>query len=67
LWFFLFPRLKRAIEDHHYSDIQASKKPWQKLRSIPESAFWSCLSDLQKCWQWCIDAGGDYFEGDKQQ
>jgi histone-lysine N-methyltransferase SETMAR len=65
---FLFPQLKRAMKDHHYADIQAIKTAvTEQLHSIPESAFQSCFNNLKKCWQWCIDAGGDYFEGEKQQ
>jgi hypothetical protein len=56
------------MKDHHYADIQAIKTAMtEQLHIIPESAFWSCFNNLQKCWQWCIHAGGDYFEGDKQQ
>jgi hypothetical protein len=65
---FLFPRLKRAMKDHRYAEIQAIKTAMtEQLHSIPESAFRNCFSGLQKCWQQCICAGGDYFEGDKRQ
>jgi hypothetical protein len=56
------------MKGHCNADIQTIKTAvTEQLHSTPESAFWSCSSDLQKCWQQCIDAGGDYFEGDKQQ
>jgi hypothetical protein len=36
-----------------------------ELTAILKAAFISSFQDLQKCWQQCIDCGGDYFEGDR--
>jgi hypothetical protein len=37
-----------------------------ELTGIPKEIFTSCLQDLQKRWQQCIDFGGNYFEGDRK-
>jgi hypothetical protein len=37
-----------------------------ELTGIPKEAFTSCIQDLQKRWQQCIDCGGNYFEGDRK-
>jgi hypothetical protein len=37
-----------------------------ELTGIQKEAFTSCFQDLQKCWQQCIDWGGNYFEGDRK-
>jgi hypothetical protein len=37
-----------------------------ELTGIPKEIFTSCFKDLQKRWQQCIDCGGNYFEGDRE-
>jgi hypothetical protein len=34
------------------------------LNTFPERDFQDALKKLQKSWEWCIRAEGDYFEGD---
>jgi hypothetical protein len=52
------------MKGHHCADIQVIKTTvTEQLHSIPESAFWSRFSDLQKRWQRCIDAGETISKG----
>jgi hypothetical protein len=56
-------KAKRRRDDN-IEAIQAAAT--MELTGIPKEAFISCFQDLQKCWQQCIDCGGNYFEGDRK-
>jgi hypothetical protein len=36
-----------------------------ELHAIPEKAYQDCFQKWQWRWEWCINAGGEYSEGDK--
>jgi hypothetical protein len=36
-----------------------------ELCTVPKKAYQDCFQKWQQCWEWCISAGGGYFEGDK--
>ena len=62
--FFLFPRLKAAIKDARFADVNAIKdRVTAVLRSILQEAFADCFRKLYERFQTCVVAGGDYFEG----
>jgi hypothetical protein len=61
-FFFLFPRLKRALKGHRHADIQTIQTAMTiQLCSIRESNFQDCFKDFQKRWKRWIDAGWSYF------
>jgi hypothetical protein len=33
------------------------------LNTLAENFFQDAFKKWQKCWEWCIHAEGDYFEG----
>jgi hypothetical protein len=64
-FFFLFPRLKRALKGHHHADIQTIQTAITiPLCNILESNFQDCIKDLQKRWKRWNDVGWSYFEGE---
>jgi ethanolamine utilization protein EutA (predicted chaperonin) len=36
-----------------------------ELRAIPKKAYRNCFQKWQQRWERCINAGGEYFEGDR--
>jgi hypothetical protein len=36
-----------------------------ELYAIPRKSHQDCLQKWQQCWERCINAGGEYFDGDK--
>jgi hypothetical protein len=36
-----------------------------ELHTIPKKAYQDCFQKWQQLWEWCINAGGEYFEGGK--
>ena len=65
--FFLFPRLKKRLKRRRHENIKAIQAAvTMQFTGIPKEVFTSCFQDLQKCWQQCIDCGGNYFEGDRK-
>jgi len=66
--FFLFPKLKSTLKGRRFESIEAIKTNLlAHLRRIPKKAFQECFRTLKKCWQWCIQSRGEYFEGDKAE
>jgi hypothetical protein len=56
-YFSLFPWLKLKLEGSHFDTIEV----------LTEQDFQDAFKTLQKCWEWCIHALEDYFEGDGGQ
>lgn len=62
--FFLFPKLKDIMKGQHYKsveDLQAAAS--QVLKEIPAEAFVASYDAWRKCMLQCINAEGEYFEG----
>jgi hypothetical protein len=59
--FFLLPMLKSTLKGHQFQTREEIEENsvWD-LCAIPQNA-----SQHWKKWKWCIDSGGEYFEGDK--
>jgi hypothetical protein len=63
--FFLFPRLKTIVEGCHFDTIEVIEAESQAvLNTLAEQIFQDAFKEWQKCWEWCMWAEGDYFEGD---
>jgi len=43
---------------------EIQEKSQQVLDTIPKRDFQECFQAWQKCWDRCIRAKGEYFEGD---
>jgi len=60
---FLFPKLKSSLKDRRFQTVEEiEENSIRDLRTIPQNTFqnWE-----KKSWEWCIESGGEYFEGDK--
>jgi hypothetical protein len=63
--FWLFLKLKTALKGHRFSDItDIQGHATTILRSIPEEELQKCFEQWKHRLTKCIDAQGDYFEGD---
>ena len=63
--FFLFSKLKEVIKGTHFQNSDAIKTAVTKdLRAIPENSFQECVEAWQRRLEKCIQAQGNYFEGD---
>ncbi|PNF28850.1 hypothetical protein B7P43_G04434 [Cryptotermes secundus] len=63
--FFLFPRMKRSLKGKRFRDVDEVKENALKaLNSIQPQEFQHCFEQWQKRWDKCINAHGQYFEGD---
>jgi hypothetical protein len=60
-------KLSKRLKGRRHENIEAIQAAaTMELTGILKEAFTSCLRDLQKCWQQCIDCGGNYLEGDRK-
>jgi transposase len=65
---FLFPRLKIKLKGRRFDTTEASEAESQTvLNTLTEHDFQDAFKKWQKCWEWCIFAEGEYFEGDGGQ
>ncbi len=62
--FWLFPRLKQVLWGQRFTNVnQLKDRIGMVLCSIPQHEFAEAFDEVRRCWQKCIDCGGDYFEG----
>jgi hypothetical protein len=55
-------------KDSHFDTIEVMEVESQAvLNTLTEHDFQDAFKKWRKCWEWCIHAGGDYFEGDGGQ
>jgi hypothetical protein len=64
-YFSLFPRVKIKLKGHHFDSSEVTEAELQvAMNTLTEHDFQDTFKTLQKCWEWCIRAEGDYFEDD---
>jgi hypothetical protein len=64
--FWLFPKLKTALQGHRFSDIAYIQgHATTILQSVPEEEFQKCFEQCKPRLTKCIGAQGDYFEGER--
>jgi hypothetical protein len=64
--FFLFPKLKSTLKEWQFQMIQEITEYLQmELCTIPKKPYQDCFQKWQWCWERYINAGGEYFEGEK--
>ena len=63
--FFLFPYLKARMRGVAYRNIDSVQEAAvQILREIPVHKFKEAIKELPVRWSKCVQADGDFFEGD---
>lgn len=63
--FFLFPKMKMRLKGRRFNTVEEIQCESQAvLNTVQESDFHAAFQALQNRWARCIDAQGDYFEGD---
>ncbi len=66
--YFLFPEIKAKMRGTAYRNIaQVQAAANEIMRAIPASKFEDAMKDLPVRWAKCVQAGGEYFEGDGLQ
>lgn len=64
--FYMFPRLKMTLKGHRFDDIECIQRNTTKeLRAFHKDDFKRCMDKWEQRWSHCIEAKGEYFEGDK--
>jgi hypothetical protein len=64
----MFPRSKIKLKGPHFDIKEVTEAESQTvLNTSTERNFRDAFKKWQKCWEWCIRAKGDYFEGDGGQ
>lgn len=62
--FFLFPKLKKHLSGRRYRSRSAlGSAIHQFLLSVPKQSYENCFKNWIKRLKQCVQAGGDYFEG----
>jgi transposase len=66
--FFLFPKMKLQLKGRCFDRLEEIQQESQKvLGTLREQDFQHAFQQWQQCWNRCVDAQGDYFEGDAAQ
>jgi histone-lysine N-methyltransferase SETMAR len=60
--FFFFPRLKEKLCGCQFQSMEITATR-EAVWDHPVNIFQQCFQQLYQCWQTCIAANGDYFEG----
>jgi hypothetical protein len=64
--FFFLPKLKSTLKGQRFQTIQEITENSQtELCMTPKEAYQDCFQKWQRHCKWCINAGGEYFEGNK--
>jgi hypothetical protein len=62
---FLFPKLKSTLKGGRFQTIQEIMENSQmELRAVPKKGYQDCIQKWQRRLERCINAGGEYFDGD---
>jgi hypothetical protein len=66
--FFLFPKLKNSLKGTHFQSIEdIQRKTTDLLKGFTQNDFQKCFRAWKESMQHCIEAQGNYFEGDNLQ
>ncbi len=66
--YFLYPELKKQMRGVVYRNVQeVQQAALTILRAIPQDKFEDAIKDLPVRWAKCVQAQGDFFEGDGLQ
>jgi len=63
--FFVFPKMKFKLKGRWFDTIEDIQAETQKvLDTLTEKNFQDAFQKWRRRWDWCLHAGGNYFEGD---
>ena len=63
--FYMFPKMKLRLKGQRFVTIEEIQAEWkQVLNTLTLADFIECFQKCQNHWNRCIQAQGDYFEGD---
>jgi len=63
--FYLFPKLKLKLKDHHFGTMENIQKTvTDELHTLPENDFRYCYDQWKNRWDRCVTSQGSYLEGD---
>ena len=63
--FFLFMKMKLKLKGWHFDGNEEIQDESQKVIKTPmPNDFQKCIRPWKSCWNRCINAKGDYFDGD---
>jgi hypothetical protein len=66
--FFLFRKLKHSLEETHFQSIEdIQRKTKNLLKGFTQNYFPKCFHAWKERMKHCIEAQGNYFEGDNLQ
>jgi hypothetical protein len=57
--FFLFPKIKLQLKGRRFDTIEEIQ-----AESLTEKYLQEAFQRWRRRWDWCLHAGGNYFEGD---
>ena len=63
--FYMFPKMKLQLKGRRFTSIEEVQEELQQiLNMLTPADFNECFQKWQNRWDHCIQAQGDYFEGD---
>jgi hypothetical protein len=63
--FFLFPKMKLKLKGRRFDTIEKIQAESQRvLDTLTGKDFQEVFQKWKRWWDWCLHAGGNYFEGD---
>jgi len=63
--FFLFPKMKLQLKGRRFDMTEEIHTETQEvIDTLTFENFQGCMTSWETCWDHCIHAQGDYFEGD---
>jgi transposase len=66
--FFLFSKMKLKLKGRRFDLVEEIQRESQNaLGMLREQDFQHTFQHRQRCWDQCVTAQGDYFEGDASQ
>jgi hypothetical protein len=62
--FFLFPKMKLKLKGRRFDTIEEIQAESQRvLDTVTEKEFQEAFQKSKRRWDWCLHAGGNFFEG----
>jgi len=64
--FVMFPKMKLRLKGLRFISIEEIQAELQQVLNMLTPAYFEYFQKWQNCWDHCIQAQGDYFEGDSR-
>jgi len=60
-----FQKMKLNLKGRRFDTVEEIQAEWQRvLDTLIEKDFQEAFQKGRRQWDWCLHAGGNYFEGD---